>query len=153
MATAKQPKPDKDGKYTSTAAGQTFYAFREGFYDGGRVRVGETFPVNEKGEKFAWAYPASEGQVTADLGGRPALLEKKPAEIVKSLSGLTNTQLNGTLSAEQAGKNRKAIIRAIEDELANRVGEIGGPPPAKQPEEKDQTIPGGGGEPPVDPLS
>ncbi len=144
MARTETVKPDKDGYYKATEDGQTFVALRDGFYTNNKQRPGDTFVVQEKGEKFRWARPAAAADVTADAGGRPGLLDKEPKEILAALSGLTNNQLNGMVGAETAGKRRKGVIAAIEDELANRVGEIGGGVPGKQPEEKDQTVPGGG---------
>lgn len=143
MATDNAPKPDKDGYYKSTEDGQTFVALQDGFYTSNKQRRGDTFIVKEKGEKFRWARPATAANVTADAGGSPALLDKEPKEILAALSGLTDVQLNGMVGAETAGKRRKGVIAAIEDELANRVGKIGGPVPAKQPEEKEPKVPGG----------
>jgi hypothetical protein len=148
MATRDTVKPDKDGYYTSTEDGQTFVALSPGFYTSNKQRAGDTFVVQTKGEKFKWARPAKPADVTADLGGEPALLDKSPKEIVQGLSGLTDVQLNGMIAAEQAGKMRKGVLAAISDELANRVGKVGGPAPAKQPEEKEPTVP-----PAADPLS
>lgn len=144
MARTETAKPDKDGYYKSTEDGQTFVAFAPGFYTSNKQRPGDTFIVREKGEKFKWARPATPANVTADAGGEPALLDKEAREILPALSGLTDVQLNGMVGAETAGRRRKAVISAIEDELANRVGKIGGPAPAKQPEEKEPTVPPGG---------
>lgn len=144
MATDKTPKPDKDGYFKATEDGQTFVAIANGFYTSNKQRPGDTFVVREKGEKFRWARPANPGDVTADVGGEPALLDKEAKDILPALSGLTDVQLNGMVAAETSGRRRKGVIAAIEDELANRVGKVGGPPPAKQPEEKAQTVPAGG---------
>lgn len=136
-------KPDKDGYYKSTEDGQTFVALQDGFYTSNKQRRGDTFIVKEKGERFKWARPATAANVTSDAGGRPGLLDKEPKDILAALSGLTNVQLNGMVGAETAGKRRKGVIAAIEDELANRVGEIGGGVPGKQPEEKEPKLAGG----------
>lgn len=143
MARTETAKPDKDGYYTSTEDGQAFVALQEGFYTSNRQRRGDTFIVKEKGEKFKWARPATAANVTADVGGSPALLDKEPKEILNALPGLTDVQLNGMVGAETAGKRRKGVIAAIEDELQNRIGRIGGPVPAKQPEEKEPKVVGG----------
>lgn len=124
---------------------ETKVAVFDGFYNGGRIRAGETF-VAPKDEKSRWFRSADEHDVTDDLGGEPNLLDKPMREIVAGLSGLTDQQLNGLLSAEQAGKTRKGVMAAINDELANRVGRVGGnEPKAKQPEETDPKIIGGPG--------
>lgn len=131
---------------TKTVNKVTFVATSAGFYDGHRVRRGETFVAPED-EKFGWAHKAGAEDVAADTGGSAAILEKSGKDIVAALAGLTDVELNSLVSAEQAGKGRKAVLAAIEDERANRVGRIGNKhqnPAAKQPEEKD---------PIVDPLS
>jgi hypothetical protein len=118
-------------------------ALSPGFYTSNKQRAGDTFVVQTKGEKFKWARPAKPADVTADLGGEPALLDKSPKEIVQGLSGLTDVQLNGMIAAEQAGKMRKGVLAAISDELANRVGRVGGPEiKAKKPQEKEPKVPG-----------
>ena len=121
---------------------ETKVAVADGFYGSGRVRKGETF-VAPKNAKARWFKPASEGDVTADKGGSSAILDGHAKDIVGQLSGLTDKELNGLIAAEQAGKMRKGVLAAIGDELANRVGRVGGnEPKAKQPEETDPKTPG-----------
>lgn len=134
--------------FTSSKDGEEFVALKDGFYEGARVRRTQTFTVTNKGEKFNWAKPATTADVTSDKGGAPGLLDKKMTDIVSGLAGLTDTELQGTLAAEQAGKARKGVITAIEDEIANRVGRVGGNTPGvKQPEEKEPKVPASGGDP------
>lgn len=121
---------------------ETKVAVFDGFYDGHRIRAGETF-VAPKKAKSRWFRGADEADVTADLGGEPALLEKSARDIVTGLAGLTDQDLNGLISAEQAGKNRKGVLAAIQDEIDNRVGRVGGPEPkAKKPDEKEPKVVG-----------
>lgn len=121
---------------------ETKVAVYDGFYGGGRIRAGETF-VAPKKEKSKWFRAADEADVTADLGGEPNLLDKSARDIVVALSGLTDQELNGLISAEQAGKTRKGVIAAIQDEIDNRVGRVGGPEPkAKKPDEQEPKTPG-----------
>lgn len=116
----------------------TFVAVTPGFYDGGRVRQGETF-VAPASFKAKWAKPGSPGDVIADTGGEPGLLDKSAREIVPAIAGLSDNELSSMIAAEGAGKKRKAVLAAFEDERANRIGRVGGPPPNKQPEEKEPT--------------
>lgn len=120
---------------------ETKVAIADGFFGARRVREGATFRA-PKSEKARWFKSADAEDVTDDLGGEPNLLDQSIPDIVASLSGLTDQQLAGLLSAEQAGKTRKGVMSAIDDELANRVGRVGGnDPKAKQPEEKDPKKP------------
>lgn len=114
----------------------------DGFYGGGRKRAGDTFMAPVK-EKSKWFRAADAADVTDDLGGAPNLLDKPIPDIINALPGLRDDELNGLISAEQAGKTRKGVLSAISDELANRVGRTGGPEPkAKQPQEKDPKVVG-----------
>lgn len=116
---------------------ETKVAVFDGFYGGGRIRAGETF-VAPKKETSKWFRSADEADVTADLGGEPTLLDKPARDIVAALGGLSDQELNGLISAEQAGKTRKAVIAAIQDEIDNRVGRVTDKEPkAKKPDEKE----------------
>ena len=138
--------------YITKHDGEVLVALEDGFYGLGRVRQGQTFNARSKGEKFSWAKPATPADVTADKGGEPNLLDKPMKDIIAALPGLSDVELNGMIAAEQAGKTRKGVLAAMGDELANRVGRVGGKtqnPAAKQPEEKEPKTPpsnaGGGG--------
>lgn len=122
---------------------ETKVALYDGFFGGHRIRAGQTFVAPVK-EKSKWFRAADEADVTADVGGPPALLEKDAKDIVTALSGLSDEELSGLISAEQAGKARKGVLAAIEDERANRVGRVGGPElKAKKPQEQEPKTPGG----------
>lgn len=140
-------KVEKPEGYVTKEDGEVLVATSPGFYQG-RVREGETFTAMDKGVRFTWARSAKAGDITADAGGPPELLDKSPQQIIAALGGLTDREINGLISAEQAGRQRKAILAKMADELANRVGRIGGPAPNKHPEEKDPVPPVG-----TDPLS
>ena len=120
---------------------ETKVAIVDGFFGARRVRAGETFRA-ARSEKAKWFKSADPEDVTDDLGGEPNLLDNSIPDIVAGLAGLSDKQLDGLLSAEQAGKTRKGVLAAIEDERANRIGRLGGnDPKAKQPEETDPKQP------------
>lgn len=127
---------------TKQQAMETKVAVSDGFYGGARIRRDETFVAPVK-EKSRWFRSADEADVTRDLGGEPGLLDKSIRDIVGALGGLTDQELNGLLSAEQAGKTRRGVLAAIQDELDNRVGRVGGEIKAKKPDEKEPKVPGG----------
>lgn len=121
---------------------ETKVAVADGFYGGGRIRAGETFTAPKK-DKAKWFRAADEADVTADLGGEPHLLDGSVKDVVAALSGLSDQELNGLISAEQAGKARKGVLAAIEDERANRVGRVTDKEPkAKKPDEQEPKQPG-----------
>lgn len=116
---------------------ETKVAVFDGFYGGGRIRTGETF-VAPKKAKAKWFRAADAADVTDDLGGSANILDGSAKDIVAALSGLRDEELDALISAEQAGKMRKGVLAAIEDERANRIGRVGGnEPKAKQPQETD----------------
>lgn len=116
---------------------ETKVAVFDGFFNGGRQRAGDTF-VAPKSAKSRWFRSADAADVTDDLGGEPHILDGSAKDIVVALAGQTDEQLNGLISAEQAGKMRKGVLAAIQDEIDNRVGRVGGnEPKAKQPQETD----------------
>lgn len=121
---------------------ETKVAVYDGFYNGGRVRKGDTF-VAPKAEKARWFRSADAADVTDDLGSTASILDGDAKSIVAALSGQTDEELSALISAEQAGKMRKGVLAAIEDERANRVGRVGGPEPkAKKPQETDPKVAG-----------
>lgn len=116
---------------------ETKVAVFDGFYGGGRQKAGDTF-VAPKSAKSKWFRAADADDVIDDLGGEPHLLDGSAKDISVALSGQTDEQLNGLISAEQAGKMRKGVLALIQDEIDNRVGRVGGnDPKAKQPQETD----------------
>lgn len=121
---------------------ETKVAVFDGFFGGKRIRKGETF-VAPKKEKARWFRSADGADVTDDLGSTASILDGQAKDIVAALSGQTDEELSALISAEQAGKNRKGVLAAIEDERANRIGRVGGPEPkAKKPQETDPKVPG-----------
>lgn len=47
----------------------------------------------------------------------PSLLDKAAADVIKGLEGLSQDDLEALLAEEKAGKNRKTVIEAIENNL------------------------------------
>lgn len=47
----------------------------------------------------------------------PSVLEQSADKVIKALDGLSQDELEALLAEEQAGKNRKTVIEAIENNL------------------------------------
>ena len=92
-----------------------------GFHNGARVRPGDTF-YEEAEFTGAWFVTVgSEAEAAATVVEEGTLLDQPAVKIVAELKNLSDAELNALLSAEQAGKTRKGVLAAINDELANRV--------------------------------
>jgi hypothetical protein len=119
-------------------------AIAEGFRDGHRVRRGDTFNAPAS-EKARWFVPAKSKTGEEVLSGEAPLLELSAKDIKAKAPTMTSREINDAISAEQGGKARRNVLAILQDELANRVGQTGGPDPeAKQAEEKPPLVPNPG---------
>lgn len=125
---------------TKTEKTETKVALREGWFGNQRQRIGDTFqaPVSLKGKWFRSASDKSE-LVQDALGTKTNILAVEPKNAGHWAASATSAEINEAISVEQgASSPRKAVLKQLRDELANRVGRTGGPDPAaKQLEEKD----------------
>ncbi|MDH5541968.1 MAG: hypothetical protein OEY64_03275 [Nitrospinota bacterium] len=67
--------------------------------------------------------PGSDGDNTADTPPDPvlAILDGNVSQVIDALGDCTGEELANLKAAEEAGKTRKSVIKAIDDELAKRA--------------------------------
>lgn len=125
---------------------ETKVATATGFHGGQRLRRGDTFtaPTTLKGRWFKPANSTDE-RVEAALHENSVIDTMKATEVKTWAASATSEEINQAISVEQGSKARKAVLAILRDELANRVGQTGGPDPAaKDPNEKDPLVGAGG---------
>jgi hypothetical protein len=118
---------------------ETKVATSVGFHGGRRLRVGDTFraPASLKGQWFTSAASDPKGAKAA-LDTKFNVLEMTAPQVKEVLGDLTNDEIASAIDAEMGSQKRKNVLAMLNDERANRVGQIGGPDPAaKKPEEDD----------------
>lgn len=101
-------------------------AIRLGYHNGVRVHPGEEFsaPVAFKGSWFVTSGSAEDKALSgaADQREGDGFLQQSAAKIVAALKDLSVDEIKAYISEEQAGRSRKGVLAAMEDEAANRVG-------------------------------
>lgn len=94
-----------------------FKATKVAFVNGARVRVGEEFTAADD-FKASWAVPAEQ---YVDASEKPNQGDRSVAEILASVSELSDKELQAVLDAEVSGRGRKSLVAKLQDEIANRI--------------------------------
>lgn len=114
--------------YKTSKDAEQLRATAQGFYGGRRIKPGEAFFAQSKGESFSWAMPvgakASRSADRVDESDKHALLNKAIREILPALKPMSDADLRALRDSESKGDNRTTLLNAIDDELANRVGKV-----------------------------
>ncbi len=118
-----------DGKYTTKADGEELLATAKGYYAGAQIEPGQKFRVRDKGEVFSWASP--EDAVETKRKAEGGYLAGSVRDIVGRIKDLSDRDLKAYRNEEAAGEQRKSVLTAFDDELANRTS--------------NPTVPGGAG--------
>lgn len=122
---------------------ETKVATATGFYGSHRLRRGDVFvaPVELEGRWFKPSDSKDE-RVQDALREDSNILSVKATQVQAWASSASADEINKAISVEQGSQApRKKVVALLQDELASRVGRIGGPDPAaKDPNEKDPLV-------------
>ena len=124
---------------------ETKTAKADGYYSSERVKPGERFnaPVSFKGKWFSGPSDKEEASTEDGEIRQPGVTGMSAKEVKAAAATMTSDEINTAISVETGSLMRKNVINLLQDELANRVGRVGGPDPAaKDIHEKDPLTPG-----------
>lgn len=108
-----------DGKYTTKEDSEELVASSRGYYAGAQIEPGQKFRARDKGESFSWAAP--EGADSKKRSEeKTGYLAGSVRDIVGRIKGLSDADLKAYRAEEGRGDQRKSVLTAMDDEIANR---------------------------------
>lgn len=114
------------GKYVTKADGEELVATARGYYAGQQLDPGMKFRVHDKGTTFSWAEPVSADRKKREKDAEDTgYLSRPTREVVTRIKDLSNADLKAYRDDEANGQARKSVLRAMDDEIANRASKPG----------------------------